>query len=75
MSAGGPLQLVPIGWVQSPLTDAASAPKQGDEGAPGAWIVFEDAVAEGLDGIEVGDRRLQRALTGASEPGRPAPRT
>src|SRR3954447_16139866 len=27
-----------IGRVESPLTDMGSAPKQGDEGAPDAWI-------------------------------------
>ena len=26
-------QVVPIGWVESPLTDRAQAPRQGDEGA------------------------------------------
>ncbi|MGH2951235.1 MAG: tRNA (N6-threonylcarbamoyladenosine(37)-N6)-methyltransferase TrmO [Solirubrobacterales bacterium] len=49
-------ELAPIGRVESPLTDPASAPKQGDEGAPEAWIVFEPAVLEGLQGIEVGQR-------------------
>lgn len=44
----------PIGRVESPLTDAASAPKQGDEGAPEAWLVFEPRVREGLRGIEAG---------------------
>jgi tRNA-Thr(GGU) m(6)t(6)A37 methyltransferase TsaA len=50
------LEINPIGVVESPLTDAASAPKQGDEGAPDAWLVFEPAVLEGLRGIEPGDR-------------------
>jgi tRNA-Thr(GGU) m(6)t(6)A37 methyltransferase TsaA len=50
------LEINPIGVVESPLTDAASAPKQGDEGAPDAWLVFEPAVLEGLQGIEPGDR-------------------
>ena len=50
------LEIVPIGIVESPLTDAASAPKQGDEGAPDAWLVFEPAVLEGLQGVEPGDR-------------------
>jgi tRNA-Thr(GGU) m(6)t(6)A37 methyltransferase TsaA len=45
----------PIGTVRSPLTDLADAPKQGDEGAPEAWLVFEPAALEGLDGIEPGD--------------------
>lgn len=44
-----------IGRVKSPLTDLASAPKQGDEGAPGAWLVFDPAVLEGLQGILPGD--------------------
>jgi tRNA-Thr(GGU) m(6)t(6)A37 methyltransferase TsaA len=46
----------PIGTVQSPLTDSASAPKQGHEGAPDAWLVFESAVVEGLEGLQVGDQ-------------------
>ena len=50
------LEITPIGVVESPLTDAASAPKQGDEGAPDAWLVLEPAVLEGLLGIEPGDR-------------------
>jgi tRNA-Thr(GGU) m(6)t(6)A37 methyltransferase TsaA len=49
-------ELEPIGRVESPLTDPASAPKQGDEGSPEAWLVIEDAVLEGLDGIRPGDR-------------------
>lgn len=55
MRGAGDIELVPIGWVQSPLTNADSAPKQGHEGSPMAWLVFEPAVAQGLDGIEVGD--------------------
>jgi tRNA-Thr(GGU) m(6)t(6)A37 methyltransferase TsaA len=47
--------LTPIGAVESPLTDLASAPKQGDEGAPDAWLAFEPAVLEGLEGLHVGD--------------------
>jgi tRNA-Thr(GGU) m(6)t(6)A37 methyltransferase TsaA len=48
-------EVTPIGWVESPLTDPASAPKQGDEGAPDAWLVFERAVLDALDGIRAGD--------------------
>ena len=47
-----------IGTVESPLTDPEAAPKQGDEGAPEAWLVFDGQVAEGLDGIEAGDELL-----------------
>jgi len=49
------IELVPIGWVESPLTERASAPKQGDEGAPEAWVVLRAEVLEGLDGIRPGD--------------------
>ena len=52
------MELVAIGTVESPLTDRASAPKQGDEGAPDAWLAFEPRVAEGLGGLRVGDDLL-----------------
>ena len=47
-------QVVPIGWVESPLTDRAQAPRQGDEGAPDAWLVFQPEVAEGLRDLAPG---------------------
>ncbi len=49
------IDVTPIGWVESPLTDRDSAPKQGDEGAPEAWLVLRPEVVEGLDGIRPGD--------------------
>jgi tRNA-Thr(GGU) m(6)t(6)A37 methyltransferase TsaA len=52
------IDLKPIGEVESSLTDPASAPKQGYEGSPDAWLVFEPGVLEGLQGIEPGDRVL-----------------
>jgi tRNA-Thr(GGU) m(6)t(6)A37 methyltransferase TsaA len=52
------MELIAIGTVESPLTDRASAPKQGDEGAPEAWLVFEPRFAEALDGIAVSDDLL-----------------
>lgn len=48
------MELIAIGTVQSPLVDRESAPKQGHEGSPDAWIVFDDDIAEGLDGIREG---------------------
>jgi tRNA-Thr(GGU) m(6)t(6)A37 methyltransferase TsaA len=48
-------ELKAIGKVESPLTDAESAPRQADEGAPGAWLVFEPAVLEGLRSVRPGD--------------------
>jgi tRNA-Thr(GGU) m(6)t(6)A37 methyltransferase TsaA len=44
-----------IGRVESVLQDAASAPRQGDEGAPDAWLVLDDAFAAGLEGLGPGD--------------------
>jgi tRNA-Thr(GGU) m(6)t(6)A37 methyltransferase TsaA len=48
-------QVRPIGWVESPLVDRESAPRQGDEGTPDAWIAFEDEVLDALADLEVGD--------------------
>jgi tRNA-Thr(GGU) m(6)t(6)A37 methyltransferase TsaA len=55
MSGEARLEIEPIGKVESPLTDPAAAPNQGDEGAPDAWLVLEPAVAEALEGIQAGD--------------------
>jgi tRNA-Thr(GGU) m(6)t(6)A37 methyltransferase TsaA len=49
------VDLIRIATVESPLTDRAAAPKQGDEGAPEATLVFEVGFAEALEGIETGD--------------------
>ena len=50
------MELRRIAAVESSLTDAAAAPKQGDEGAPDAWLVFTPDVLPALEGIEPGDR-------------------
>ena len=47
-------ELRPIGHVRSPLTDPATAPKQGSEGAPDAWLVLDPEVAEGARDLTVG---------------------
>jgi tRNA-Thr(GGU) m(6)t(6)A37 methyltransferase TsaA len=52
------VELIVIGRVESPLTDRHSAPKQGDEGAPDADLVFEDAMLGGLEGLAPGDEVL-----------------
>jgi tRNA-Thr(GGU) m(6)t(6)A37 methyltransferase TsaA len=44
----------PIGWVESPLLDRASAPCQGDEGAPHAWLAFTAQASQGLLGLQAG---------------------
>jgi tRNA-Thr(GGU) m(6)t(6)A37 methyltransferase TsaA len=47
-------RLQPIGRVESVLIDRSKAPRQGDEGAPDAWLVFDAAVADGARDLEVG---------------------
>lgn len=49
-------ELKPIGRVESPLTDPAAAPKQGDEGGADAWILFDPGVLDGLTDTTPGDR-------------------
>ena len=48
----------PIGWVESPLHERAQAPKQGDEGAPEAWLVFDPAVRDALRDLREGEEVL-----------------
>jgi tRNA-Thr(GGU) m(6)t(6)A37 methyltransferase TsaA len=47
-------EIRPIGHVESPLVDRRAAPKQGFEGAPDAWLVFNPEVAEGIRDLAVG---------------------
>lgn len=47
--------LIFIGFVESELTDPLSAPKQGSEGAPDAWLVFEAFVRDGLMDLREGE--------------------
>jgi tRNA-Thr(GGU) m(6)t(6)A37 methyltransferase TsaA len=50
------MELRQIGTVESVLTDPATAPKQGHEGAPDAWLRFEPEVLDGLRDMRTGDR-------------------
>lgn len=50
--------LRPIGHVRSPLVDRERAPKQGDEGAPEAWLEFRPEVEEGLRDLRAGEEVL-----------------
>ena len=52
------MDLIAIARVESSLTDRHSAPRQGDEGAPDAWLVFDARFADGLDGIATGAEML-----------------
>ena len=47
-------EIRPIGIVESPLDDRHAAPRQGDEGAPDAWLVFDAGVSEGLRDLRIG---------------------
>lgn len=46
----------PIGYVRSPLTDPAAAPKQGREGGAGAWIDYEADLQPAFADLRVDDR-------------------
>ena len=53
--SSGEFQVRPIGWVRSSLVDLADAPKQGDEGAQEAELIFEAEFVDGLKDVHVGD--------------------
>jgi tRNA-Thr(GGU) m(6)t(6)A37 methyltransferase TsaA len=46
--------LQPVGWIRSALTLRQEAPRQGDEGAPDAWVTIVDAWCECVDGLAPG---------------------
>ena len=51
-------QVQPVGWVESPLTDRDAAPKQGDDGAPLARIMYRPELREAAADLRVGDEVL-----------------
>ena len=51
-------ELRPVGTIRSTLKNRRDAPKQGSEGAPDAWLEVDAALADALDGLEVGDEIL-----------------
>jgi tRNA-Thr(GGU) m(6)t(6)A37 methyltransferase TsaA len=44
----------PIGYVESPLVDRETAPKQGFEGAPDTWLVFNPDMTDAIRDLAVG---------------------
>jgi tRNA-Thr(GGU) m(6)t(6)A37 methyltransferase TsaA len=50
--------LHPVGTIASTLGTRAGVPKQGDEGAPDAWLTVDPAFADALHGVSVGDELL-----------------
>ena len=55
VGSGEPIELRPIGRVESGLADLGDAPRQPDEDAPPATVVVDDTYVPALDGIEPGD--------------------
>jgi len=51
-------KLRPVGRVESTLVDLEQAPRQGDEGAPTAWLVFDKGVADAMRDLHEGDDLL-----------------
>jgi tRNA-Thr(GGU) m(6)t(6)A37 methyltransferase TsaA len=47
-------ELLPIGFVRSSLVNRSDAPRQGNEGAPDAWIELEPSFADALARVAVG---------------------
>ena len=58
MQVSKDLVVQPIGRVESALTAREDAPRQGDEGAPDAWLVFNDNVRTALKDLVVGEEVL-----------------
>jgi tRNA-Thr(GGU) m(6)t(6)A37 methyltransferase TsaA len=54
MSEATTYSLTAVGFVQSSLRSRREAPKQGNEGAPDAWVEIVPSVERGLQGIEAG---------------------
>lgn len=54
----GRFSVKPIGCVESPLKERASAPKQGQEGSPIAWLVFDNSMREALGDLHVGEELI-----------------
>ena len=52
------MQLEEIGRIHSTLTSTDAAPRQGDEGAPDAWLDVDPKFARALNGIAAGDELL-----------------
>ena len=51
-------ELRPIGRVESTLTALEAAPRQADEGAPSAALVFDEDVRDGLANLRPGDQLI-----------------
>jgi tRNA-Thr(GGU) m(6)t(6)A37 methyltransferase TsaA len=52
----GSFSVKAIGHIEPPLTNRASAPKQGREGFPLAWLVFDKPMREALSDLHFGEK-------------------
>ncbi len=52
------MMIEPIGSIRSTLVSREDAPRQGDEGAPEAWLELVASAAQGLVGITAGDELI-----------------
>lgn len=48
----------PIGYIRSEVKTRESAPRQGDEGAPNAWLELFPAYRDGLHRMKAGDELI-----------------
>lgn len=55
---GTTFEVMAVGRVESPLTERGQAPRQADEGAPPAWLVFEPSMTEAVRDLRAGDQVL-----------------
>jgi hypothetical protein len=51
-------ELRPIGRAESTLTALEAAPRQADEGAPSAALVFDEDMSDGLANLRPGDHPI-----------------
>lgn len=56
MTTPAPFALNPVGVVRSELKARKGAPRQGDEGAPDAWLEIHAWAKDATLGVSVGDR-------------------
>ena len=57
-SVSARLRLRPVGIIRSTLKDRKGAPRQGDEGAPDAWLEIRPWAAKGLRRVKAGDKLI-----------------
>jgi tRNA-Thr(GGU) m(6)t(6)A37 methyltransferase TsaA len=56
--AAGEFQVRPIGRIRSTLRSRKGAPRQGEEGAPDAWLELDPAVERALLRVAAGDELI-----------------